>query len=118
MPAKEVRQLRLELERILGERERWGTPVLRPLFDALYKRARGRRRSAEHERVWLNLAGYCLRPGFGAVLDDWRVQQLWTQFPLGVQHSKDKDVYKRQAAGGVLRLAVAPPQTADAGAGG
>ncbi len=107
VPAKEVRQLRLELERILGERERWGTPVLRPLFDALYKRARGRRRSAEHERVWLNLAGYCLRPGFGAVLDDWRVQQLWTQFPLGVQHSKDKQVRTewwtlwRRVAGGL-----------------
>lgn len=90
--AKEVKQLRAQLEHILGERERWATPELRQLFDALWARARGRRRSAEHERVWLNLAGYCLRPGFGDPLDEWRVQQLWTQFAPGVQFASDKQV--------------------------
>ncbi|NMM13139.1 MAG: hsp70 family protein [Rhodoferax sp.] len=90
--AKEVKQLRAQLEHILGERERWATPELRYLFDALWARARGRRRSAEHERVWLNLAGYCLRPGFGDALDAWRVQQLWTQFAPGVQFASDKQV--------------------------
>jgi molecular chaperone DnaK (HSP70) len=90
--AKEVKQLRTQLEHILGERERWATPELRHLFDALWARARGRRRSAEHERVWLNLAGYCLRPGFGDALDEWRVQQLWTQFAPGVQFASDKQV--------------------------
>ena len=105
--AKEVKSLRAQIEKILGERERWTTPELRPLFDALWARARGRRRSAEHERVWLNLAGYCLRPGFGDPLDDWRVQQLWTQFAPGVQHSKDKQVCAewwtlwRRVAGGL-----------------
>ncbi|MEO8119939.1 MAG: Hsp70 family protein, partial [Rhodoferax sp.] len=92
VPAKEVKQLRAHLEHILGERERWATPELRQLFDALWARARGRRRSAEHERVWLNLAGYCLRPGFGYPLDEWRMQQLWTLFPSGVQFGKDKQV--------------------------
>lgn len=87
---KEVRQLRAQLEQILGSKESWATPELRQLFDALWQRARTRRRSAEHERVWLNLAGYCLRPGFGDPLDGWRVQQLWPQFAAGVQHSKDK----------------------------
>jgi molecular chaperone DnaK (HSP70) len=90
--AKDVKQLRTQLEHILGDREQWPTPLLRQLFDALWQRARGRRRSAEHERVWLNLTGYCLRPGFGDPLDGWRAQQLWEQFPLGVQHSKDKQV--------------------------
>ena len=105
--AKEVKSLRAQIEKILGDRERWTTPELRPLFDALWARARGRRRSAEHERVWLNLAGYCLRPGFGDPLDDWRVQQLWTQFAAGVQHSKDKQVCAewwtlwRRVAGGL-----------------
>jgi len=105
--AKEVKQLRAQLEYILGERERWATPELRQLFDALWTRARGRRRSAEHERVWLNLAGYCLRPGFGDPLDDWRVQQLWTQFAPGVQFASDKQVCAewwtlwRRVAGGL-----------------
>ncbi|MDB5930666.1 MAG: putative chaperone protein HscA/DnaK [Polaromonas sp.] len=105
--AKEVRQLRAQLEQLLGERERWATPELRQLFDALFQRTRGRRRSAEHERVWLNLAGYCLRPGFGDALDGWRLQQLWPQFEQGVQFSRDKQVCAewwtlwRRVAGGL-----------------
>ncbi|MCA1860375.1 hsp70 family protein [Janthinobacterium sp. HSC-3S05] len=89
---KEVRQLRQHLERGLGGRESWDTPLLRQLFDALLLRARGRRRSAEHERVWLNLAGYCLRPGYGDALDPWRIEQLWAMFDAGVQHHKDNQV--------------------------
>ena len=104
---KEVTQLRAQLERLLGDRAQWTTPVLRQLFDALWQRARGRRRSAEHERVWLNLAGYGLRPGFGDPLDAWRVQQLWTLHPSGVQYPSDKQVCAewwtlwRRAAGGL-----------------
>ena len=107
VPVKEVRQLRQQLEKHLGDRERWATSALRPLFDALLVRARGRRRSPEHERVWLNLIGYCLRPGFGDPLDEWRLQQLWALFPAGVQHAKDKQVCAewwtlwRRVAGGL-----------------
>ncbi|WP_215409839.1 Hsp70 family protein [Janthinobacterium sp. JC611] len=104
---KEVRQLRQHLERGLGGRESWDTPLLRQLFDALLLRARGRRRSAEHERVWLNLAGYCLRPGYGDALDPWRIEQLWALFDTGVQHHKDSQVCAewwtlwRRVAGGL-----------------
>ncbi|AYM77334.1 molecular chaperone DnaK [Janthinobacterium agaricidamnosum] len=104
---KEVRQLRQHLERGLGGRESWETPLLRQLFDALLLRARGRRRSAEHERVWLNLAGYCLRPGYGDALDPWRIEQLWALFDAGVQHHKDNQVCAewwtlwRRVAGGL-----------------
>ena len=38
--------------------------------------AEGRRRGARFEARWLNLLGFCLRPGFGAPLDDWRVGRL------------------------------------------
>jgi molecular chaperone DnaK (HSP70) len=105
--AREVRQLRGALEHVLGSRERWETPLLRRLFDALMERAKGRRRSAEHERVWLNLAGWCLRPGFGDPLDDWRIQQLWALFPAGAQYFKDTQVRAewwtlwRRVAGGL-----------------
>jgi molecular chaperone DnaK (HSP70) len=104
---REVRQLRGALEHVLGGRERWETPLLRRLFDALMERAKGRRRSAEHERVWLNLAGWCLRPGFGDPLDDWRIQQLWALFPAGAQYFKDSQVRAewwtlwRRVAGGL-----------------
>jgi molecular chaperone DnaK (HSP70) len=105
--AREVRQLRGALEHVLGGRERWETPLLRRLFDALMERAKGRRRSAEHERVWLNLAGWCLRPGFGDPLDDWRIGQLWALFPAGAQYVKDGQVRAewwtlwRRVAGGL-----------------
>jgi molecular chaperone DnaK (HSP70) len=107
VPAKEVKQLRAQLEQLLGERASWSTPLLRQLFDALWSRARARRRSPEHERLWLNLAGYCLRPGFGFALDDWRLQQLWTIFDAGVAHGADKQVQAewwtlwRRVAGGL-----------------
>jgi molecular chaperone DnaK (HSP70) len=104
---REVRQLRASLEHLLGGRERWTTPLLRRLFDALLARAKGRRRSAEHERVWLNLAGYCLRPGFGHPLDEWRIEQLWAMFETGVQYHKESQVRAewwtlwRRVAGGL-----------------
>ncbi|MEW9897635.1 Hsp70 family protein [Chitinivorax sp. PXF-14] len=103
----EVKQLRHQLERLLGERDNWPTAWLRPLFDALWQRAKGRRRSAEHERLWLNLAGFCLRPGYGHALDDWRVSELWSLFDSGVQHGGDKRVCSewwtlwRRIAGGL-----------------
>ncbi|NYE59105.1 molecular chaperone DnaK (HSP70) [Duganella sp. 1224] len=89
---KEVKQLRTQLEHLLGSRESWATPLLRRLFDALLERAKGRRRSSEHERAWLNLSGYCLRPGFGHPLDAWRIEQLWAMFETGIQHHKDSQV--------------------------
>ncbi len=81
-----VKQLRKRLEALLGNRDSWPTPLLRVLFDALVARARGRRRSADHERLWLSLAGWCLRPGFGDPLDGWRIEQLWPLHDAGVQH--------------------------------
>jgi len=48
-----------------------------------------RRRSADHERLWFNLAGFCLRPGFGHPLDDWRVRQLWSIYEQGVQYREE-----------------------------
>lgn len=104
---KEVRQLRASLEHLLGRREGWTTPLLRRLFDALMERAKGRRRSSEHERAWLNLAGYSLRPGFGHPLDGWRIEQLWAMFETGVQYHKDSQVRAewwtlwRRVAGGL-----------------
>jgi molecular chaperone DnaK (HSP70) len=104
---KAVKQLRTQLESLLGNRERWPTALLRPLFDALWQRARGRYRSADHERLWLSLAGWCLRPGFGDALDGWRIEQLWPIFELGVQHGRERQVNAewwtlwRRVAGGL-----------------
>ncbi len=86
---REVRQLRQSLERILGPREGWELGLLRAFFDALLARARRRRRTADHERVWFNLAGWCLRPGVGAQLDGWRIDQVWALYGQGLGHAKE-----------------------------
>ncbi|MCP3869772.1 MAG: hsp70 family protein [Gammaproteobacteria bacterium] len=84
---KEIKLLNRKLEKLIGSRESWTTPLLRELFGQLWEDKRRRRRSQDHERVWLNLAGFCLRPGFGHPLDDWRVQQLWSAFSEGIQYT-------------------------------
>jgi len=86
---KEIKGLRNDLERLLGQRETWETPLLRELFRVLWTGVRRRRRSVDHERLWFSLAGYCLRPGFGYPLDEWRIQQLWTLYEQGVQYPQD-----------------------------
>ncbi|CAN7671584.1 Hsp70 family protein [Paraburkholderia sp. SIMBA_054] len=103
----EVKRLRAQLEHTLGPRENWDVALLRELFGALWDRAKRRRRSADHERLWLNLAGYCLRPGFGYPLDEWRFEQLWSIFDDGIQYIHESRVWSewwtlwRRAAGGL-----------------
>lgn len=83
---KAVKSLRSDLEKTLGEaRDAWRTPLLRALFAELLEGAKYRRRTEHHERVWFSLTGFCLRPGFGFTLDDWRVEQLWKLYPHGLQ---------------------------------
>jgi molecular chaperone DnaK (HSP70) len=104
---REVRRLRGQLENLLGKREDWEMPLLRALFDALMQRARRRRRSAEHERLWLNLAGFCLRPGLGYPLDEWRIEQLCALLAQGIVHVGESQNWSewwtlwRRAAGGL-----------------
>lgn len=83
---KAVKSLRADLEKLTGvARTEWTTPLLRAMFGVLLDGAKYQRRSENHERVWLSLAGFCLRPGFGYPLDDWRVEQLWKSYPQGIQ---------------------------------
>ena len=86
---KAIKMLRSDLERLLGKRERWEMPLLRELFGMLWQGVRRRRRSADHERLWFSLAGYCLRPGFGYPLDEWRAGQLWTLYEQGPHYPQD-----------------------------
>jgi hypothetical protein len=84
-----ARTLRGTLEKSLGNREDWDTGTCRAVFGGLLEGLPHRRRSPDHERVWLNLAGYTLRPGVGYPLDDWRVSQLWGVYRQGIQFPKE-----------------------------
>lgn len=83
---KAVKNLRADLEKLTGiARTEWTTPLLKAMFGTLLEGAKYQRRSENHERVWLSLVGFCLRPGFGYPLDDWRVEQLWKNYSQGIQ---------------------------------
>jgi hypothetical protein len=102
-----VKDLRRDLEKIFGLRETWTTGLGRELAGALLGGAKNRRRSVEHERVFFQLTGFGLRPGFGAPFDDWRIEQLWPLWKEGVQYVNEKPTWSswwvmwRRVAGGL-----------------
>ncbi|TAN49509.1 MAG: molecular chaperone DnaK, partial [Methylococcaceae bacterium] len=104
---KAVKTLRADLEKILGARDGWDGPLARELFGVLLQGVSRRRRSADHERIWLSLTGYTLRPGFGYPLDDWRVEQLWPLYAQGIQYVNEAQnwaewwILWRRVAGGL-----------------
>jgi hypothetical protein len=87
---KDVKQLWGSLERLLGSRETWSISVLRQLWGELFAGASKRRRSAEHERIFFQLLGYTLRPGFGYALDEWRCEQTFKLFDELVEFHREK----------------------------
>jgi molecular chaperone DnaK (HSP70) len=93
-PPKDVKQLWASLERTLGPREEWRLPVLRELWSVLFAGASRRRRSADHERIFFQLLGYTLRPGFGYPLDEWRCEQTARLFPESIEFHKEKSGWK------------------------
>lgn len=88
-----AKQLFRTLEQTLGARETWRLPLLRELWGTVFAGAKRRRRSPEHERIFLQLAGYCLRPGFGYPLDEWRCEQMFKLFEEGVVHHGEQPVW-------------------------
>jgi len=90
-PAAEAvtpQNLTRQLEQTLGtNKEGWPLSAIRRLWDMLWEHEKGRGRGPEHEARWLNLVGFCLRPGFGHSTDEWRLQQLWKLYPRGPVHT-------------------------------
>ena len=104
-----------ELEEVLGlSRASWPVAALRRLWDALFDYESSRARSPDHEARWLNLCGYLLRPGYGALGDDLRVERVWRLFNSGLRFPKAGQcaaewwVLWKRVAGGLSR----PQQTA------
>jgi molecular chaperone DnaK (HSP70) len=87
--ANAIKTLRTDLEKLLGKRDLWDVPLLRALYDELSGRHKLSRRSATHERNWYNLAGFCLRPGYGYPADDWRIDQIWDSYQQGLQFDQE-----------------------------
>jgi molecular chaperone DnaK (HSP70) len=96
------------LEALIGfGKHAWPVQAIRPLADLLLELADQRRVAPRLEARWLNLLGFCLRPGFGATLDDWRMTQArrvylgGLAFPNDVQCQAEWLVLWQRLAGGL-----------------
>ena len=97
-----------ELESLTKQkRESWSLVTVRLVCDALFEVAGGRKLSPRHEARWLNLFGYCMRPGFGDQQDGSRMKraqhiyQVGLAFPRELQCQVDWLVIWRRVAGGL-----------------
>ncbi|MGE0869653.1 MAG: Hsp70 family protein [Kofleriaceae bacterium] len=90
-------------------RDDWSMMTARALFDALVEVAGERKKSADHEQRWLNLAGFLLRPGTGAPLDAWRARVMWGVFNEGLAFPRSEPgklawwIVWRRIAGGLAK---------------
>lgn len=79
-----------ELENALGHgKAAWPLETIRKLADVLIEHASGRTKSPAHEVRWLNLTGFCVRPGFGSAADAWRMTELRKVYAAGLTFPKE-----------------------------
>ena len=88
-------------------REKWPLSLIRKLADGLLKNRSSKNISPVHESRWLNLTGFCMRPGFAEGFDVQRMAKLWKIYPEGMRFSKNPQVRSewwilwRRVAGGL-----------------
>ncbi len=87
--ADDLKQIVKSIEQTIEQRKNnWPLSFLRHLADTLIEVASARTLSAEHEARWLNLAGFCMRPGFGDAFDEERCRKLWKIYLKGMVFEK------------------------------
>ncbi|WP_318471214.1 Hsp70 family protein [Photobacterium leiognathi] len=107
--SKAAKTLRNDLDKMLGKRDNWETPCLRELANALLESKKRRRRSDLHERNWLKLTGFTMRPGFGYPADDFRMNEIWALYQQGIQFESNTQTwcdwwtFWRRVAGGLTQ---------------
>ncbi len=80
----EVPQLVKNVARITDlPRDDWPLGFIRTLADDLLDIASSRKKGQDFESGWMNLLGFCLRPGLGDGSDKLRIKQLWKLYLQG-----------------------------------
>ncbi len=99
-----------KLEQTMGlGKNSWPLSTIRQMADTFLATADGRKKSPAYEIRWLNLAGFCLRPGFGYPGDDFRIEQARRVYAAGltygnqVQCEIDWWIFWGRVAGGLNR---------------
>jgi molecular chaperone DnaK (HSP70) len=98
------------LEQTLGlGKNSWPLETIRKMADIFLEHADGRKKSPAFEVRWLNLGGFCLRPGFGYPGDDWRIEQARRVYAQGLQYKNQVQcevewwIFWGRVAGGLNR---------------
>ncbi len=77
------------IEGMVGQKKaHWPLSFLRRVADRLLSIEASRTLSEDHEARWLNLTGFCMRPGFGDAFDTERAVKLWKIYLSGLGSSK------------------------------
>ncbi len=84
-----VKTLERELD---SPRDEWPAAALREMADAFLVVPYASLRDSRAEARWLNLCGFCLRPGFGDPADELRVRSVWKMWSAGVNSRTDPQV--------------------------
>ena len=99
-----------KLEQTMGlGKNSWPLSAIRQMSDAFLAVADGRKKSPAYETRWLNLAGFCLRPGFGYPGDDFRIEQARRVYSVGLTHGNQVQcevewwIFWGRVAGGLNR---------------
>jgi molecular chaperone DnaK (HSP70) len=99
-----------KLEQSMGlGRNSWPLSAIRQIADAFLAAADGRKKSPAYEIRWLNLCGFCLRPGFGYPGDDFRIEQARRVYAAGLTYANQTQceidwwIFWGRVAGGLNR---------------
>ena len=103
-----LRSIVKQIEKIVEQKKiNWPLSFLRSIADKLIELDKTRSHSPEHEAKWLNLAGFCIRPGFGDGFDEERIRKLWKIYLSGLIFKKTQQnrlewwIFLRRIAAGL-----------------
>ena len=82
-----------DISRIIDRpREKWPLSLIRGMADVLLSLIQTRLIAPDFESRWLNLLGFCLRPGFGDGFDGHRIKAVWKIYKPGPVHGRHSQV--------------------------
>jgi molecular chaperone DnaK (HSP70) len=103
-------ELPAKLEQTMGlGKNSWPLATIRQMADVFLNQIGGRKKSPAFEIRWLNLCGFCLRPGFGYPGDDFRIEQVRRIYSGGITYANqvqceiDWWIFWGRVAGGLNR---------------
>ena len=111
-PSRLMRDLETAIEL---PKEQWPPTLLRAMWERAIALPDEPRSRPGWEARWIHLLGYCLRPGYGVALDDWRAGQTYKRLHNKLKHAGSADAVRilwRRIAGGLTpgqQLSLAEP---------